>query len=451
MSLPRPTLAMATVSAWLALLAPGFTAGREAPNASPGELLESVMKHYRNGELEPAWEAYREFFAHPGNGDVDVHAFGNCFYKGECPSVGHLAHVLGRDQSEAENLRSFCPTWEAVWEGADPDEYTEEQLNEARQTMEGFVWAAFGGRTCSEWADLNANRFHARGSKWPRSAQSVPLAVPKDHDLRPVTKMEVAPDQRLTALVDTGVTTVSLDRRRIDGPAAGVEVIGEVPLVHVRHHSLRPAAKVAWLRLGTALIEHPVVSLKGDGDLSEWGFEGVVTLDGIIGMNLLLQYDSVCFDWVRRTLHLGELGPCGSGLAPYRAWLDKALSLLIEAVNPSGAVAHARVDTGMVGAGCSHGFAGPDAAPGEAVTEVFSFGEDARLQGECNYYPNALFDNWNQGDQVEGNHVLLGMRVLGQFAAFGWRLNPLRVYFVPKPDGLNPAGSRSSALQAIEG
>ena len=447
---------MAAAAAWLALLAPGFTAGREAPDASPGELLESVMKHYRDGELESAWEAYQAFFAHPGNGDVDVHAFGNCFYKAECPSVGRLAHVLGRDRSEADDLRSFCPTWETVWEDADPDEYTEEQLSEARETMEGFVWAAFGGRTCPEWADLNANRFHARAGKWPRTAQSVPLAAPKADDPRPVADIVVAPDQRLTALVDTGVTTTSLDSRRIDGPAAGVEAIGEVPVVHVRHHSLMPAAKVAWPRLGTALFQRPVVSLRDGGDPLERGFEGasydgVVTLDGIIGMNLLLQYDSVCFDWERRTLHLGELGPCGSGLAPYRAWLDKALSLLVEAVNPSGAVADARIDTGFVGTGCSHGFVGPDAASGEAVTEMFSFGEDAKLQGECTYYPTILFDLWNSGDQVEGNHMYLGMGVLGKFAAFGWRLNPLKVYFVPKPDGLNPAGSRSSALQADEG
>ena len=451
MSPPRLTFVTAA-AAWLALLVPGFTAGREAPDASPGELLESVMKHYRDGELEPAWEAYRAFFTHPENGDVDVHAFGNCFYKGECPSVGLLAHVLGRDRIEADDLLSFCPTWE----GLDRGNYTDEQVSEAKETLAGFVWAAFGGRACSEWADFSAKQFHAHVGSWPRRVQSVPLAGPKADDPRPVANMVVAPDQRLTALVDTGATTASLDSRRIDCPAAGVEVIGEVPVVHVGHHSLRPTAKVDWLRLGAALFERPVVSLRVDGDALEWGFEGassegVVTLDGIIGMNLLLQYDSVCFDWERRTLHLGELGPCGSGLAPYRAWLDLALGLMIEAVNPSGAVADARIDTGFVGAGCSFGFVGPDAASEEVATEVFSFGEDARLQGECTYYPTILFDLWNSGDQVEGNHMYLGMGVLGNFAAFGWRLNPLKVYFVPKPDGLNPAGSRSSALRANGG
>ena len=422
--------ALAVLAAGLALLAPGVAAGRDAPGTSPGELLESVIKHYRNGELERAWEAYRAFFSHPGNGDVDVNAFGNCFYKGECPAVGLLAHVLGKHEAEADDLRSFCPTWE----GADASGHTEEQLIEARQILAGFVSAAFGGRTCAQWADLNARRFHSRPGRWPKGAQSIPLAPPRADDRRPVAEMVVAADQRLAVLVDTGATTASLVRERIDDSSASIEVVGEVVVIHIMHHSLRASAKVDWLQLGSTVFERPIVGLSDEPVF--WGAEKPpLELDGIVGMNLLLQYESVCFDWERRTLHLGELGPCESGLMPDRAWLDGALRPTVEAANTFDGVARAVIDTGAVGTVCSHGFVRPD-----ADSEPFSFGRDARLQGECAYDSNILFDNWNWGDQVEGNHMMLGMATLGKFAAFGWRLNPLRVYFVPKPAGANLAG-----------
>ena len=67
--------------------------------------------------------------------------------------------------------------------------------------------------------------------------------------------------------------------------------------------------------------------------------------------------------------------------------------------------------------------------------EAFSFGSNEILTGECTYNPETLFIDQEQGTESPGRHILVGMDTLRKFAAFGWKLNPLVVYFSPgSPD-----------------
>ena len=116
-----------TVVVFCALVAPGNVAGRDSLGERAGQLLTNVIEHYRNGELESAWESYRAFFDDPSNRNVDANAFGLCFYRQECPALGALAFILGKPEEEAGGFRSFCPDWEDVLDtgGLGSDERTE--------------------------------------------------------------------------------------------------------------------------------------------------------------------------------------------------------------------------------------------------------------------------------------------------------------------------------------
>lgn len=57
----------------------------------------------------------------------------------------------------------------------------------------------------------------------------------------------------------------------------------------------------------------------------------------------------------------------------------------------------------------------------------FSFGDG--LTAGCSNVGNTLFDHPNYG--LSG---ILGMETLLEFDAFGWELDPFKIYFVPRAD-----------------
>ena len=143
-----------------------------------------------------------------------------------------------------------------------------------------------------------------------------------------------------------------------------------------------------------------------------------------VGMNVLLRYPAVCFHWAEAELHLGDTGPCATGLSPGNARLTGKFSIMLEIPMADGSARDVLLDTGALSTPCSQRFI--DSNDGEWT---FSFGFHSRLVTQCSRvmgFPPALPGQFQ---------ALIGMDTLRRFDAVGWELNPLRVYFVPKDSG----------------
>lgn len=164
-------------------------------------------------------------------------------------------------------------------------------------------------------------------------------------------------------------------------------------------------------------------------------------------MNLFMHYRAVCFDWRNEMLHLGRLGPCADGQEPDNAIISPHFVPYVEATanRPGGDDAEASglpetdstrppgwtplssstwmlVDTGASENHCSDAFAESVAEDGR-----FSFGDG--LTAGCSNVGNTLFDY-----PYLGLSGILGMETLLEFDAFGWELDPFKIYFVPRAD-----------------
>ena len=404
----------------VALVAPGSVAGRDSmDDGHGGALLETVIEHYQRGELEPAWEAYRQFFSHPSNRNVEVEAFGNCFYRQQCPNLGTLGFILGKSEAEAGDFGEFCPDWEA----SDTSDFTAQQIAEARELLRAFRTTALGG-TCSEWAHATAMEFHSHPDHERPRPQVVPLKASTGNDARPHAEVTVL-GLRVTALLDTGASTPLLNRRMAEGRGASVENIGTIPAKYATHRSMVMLARIDSLQLGNELFQRPVVGF-ADRSFTDGGESVPAELGNVLGMNLLLQYEKVCFDWIENRLHLGDIAHCAQGVSPYRSWLTGSQGIAMDAAVASHGFVQAKIDTGAARTRCSKSFIEQNNAE-----RTFAFGRNPELTGTCTYNPEILFGEWNDGEGPSGNQVLLGMDTLKKFAAFGWRLNPLEVYFTP--------------------
>ena len=427
----KRAIAIATVL-FVALVAPGHVTGNDSLGKQAGALLDRVVEHYQNGELEAAWEAYRAFFDHPENSDVDVDAFGRCFYRQDCPALGPLAFILGKSESEAGDFRSFCPDWD----GRAPLDRSPDEFSESERPMWGFRNGAMGG-SCAEWVAENAAWFEPRPSGHRHAPQALSLVSVFPDDPRPFAEVEILAT-RAKALFDTGATMSRVNSRLAEQDREKVELIQKVQVNDIRERRPTVLARVNRIQIGEAEFSRPVVTIA----TAYWADSGGATppeFGNLIGMNLLLQYDKVCFDWDGRKLYLGDLGPCEGGMTPYRHWLDGQLGVAVHAKIPLIDYVRAEIDTGSPITYCSQWIMEQN-----AKREAFSFGSNESLTGECTYDPEIWFDNQEHGAESSSKHILLGMDTLSQFAAFGWQLNPLKVYFSPRfPDSLQSESGNS--------
>ena len=410
--------------------ASGDVAGRGAlGNKQAGALLESVIEHYRNGEFELAWEAYRTFFDHPSNRNVGIEAFSRCFFRQKCPPLGALAFILGKSKAEAGAFQSFCPDWK----DADAGDLDAGEIAEIYRKIRAFRETALGG-TCEEWATRNAAMFQPRSSGRRLAPQVVSLVRPFAADSRPTSEIEIL-GKRVNAWLDTGATMTTLNRRWADQALGSIERIQDINTRYASFYGRATLARINRLKLGNAEFSQLVVLLT-DVSFSVAGKLVPAEKSNIIGMNILLQYDKVCFDWEGRKLYLGNLGPCAGGVTTYRNWLKGSQGISVDArVLPKGYV-EAKVDTGSNTTYCSRWIM-------EQISDqaVFSLGSEEALTGECTYDPDILFPNWERGAESPDGHILLGMDTLNRFAAFGWQLNPLVVYFAPGSSDSNESAS----------
>ena len=414
----KRAIAIATVL-FVALVAPGHVTGNDSLGEQAGALLDRVVEHYQNGELEAAWEAYRAFFDHPENRNVDVDAFGRCFYQQKCPALGPLAFILGKSEAEAGNFRSFCPDWGNHGIG----DLDADKLGEPEQTMRKFRDSALDG-SCAEWVTSNAAWFQPRPAT-RRASQVLSLVPASPDDHRPFAEVAIL-GRRAKALIDTGATLSSVNIRLAEQVLEKVEIVQVIQVNTLRKRRPKVLARVNQIQLGDEEFSRPIVVINdmrredsGRAAPAEWGH--------LIGMNLLLQYDKVCIDWDGSKLYLGDLGPCEGGTAPTRQWLTGSLGLGVHAKISSIDYVRAGIDTGSTITHCSQWFMEQN-----AEREAFSFGNNRAVTGECTYDPEIWFNNQERGAESPSKHIILGMDTLSQFAAFGWQLNPLKVYFAPR-------------------
>ena len=410
-----------------AIVTHGCTAVHDSLSERAGQQLEQVIAYYQNGELESAWEAYSAFFNHPSNSDVNVDAFGRCFFIQECPPLGALAYILGKSEADAGNFHDFCPDWQ----GLDKTGLSEEELRTGYELAYSFREIALEG-TCEQWAKRNAAMFDARPRKRWRDPQVLPLVRLSPEDTRPaiVAKILRTP---VTGLVDTGASMSFLNRAWSDKAPEAFEFIQDMRVEFIGHLDMASVARIQNMQLGNEAFPRPVVVL-GEVRVIESGLNAAAEMGNIFGMNLLLQYRSVCFDWEQNKLHLGTLGACEGGEAPYRNWLTGTQLIGIDAGLSTDTKYTAEIDTGSDTTYCSQWLMR------RYKDHTFSFGDSSALTGECTYSPHVLFRDSETSQDSHTRHILLGMDTLNQFSAFGWELNPLRVYFVPKASDQDQSG-----------
>ena len=155
-----------------------------------------------------------------------------------------------------------------------------------------------------------------------------------------------------------------------------------------------------------------------------------------LGMSVLLRYLRVCFSWADATLHLGGLGPCAKGEAPFAAALSSRGQPFVNVGLGDGDEEPLRVlvDTGAPETDCQDRFMR------RMGDDVFSFGDHPQLVARCgDDSPSLQTAPWID--------AVIGMDDLAQFDAIGWELNPFRMYFVPKRaiGGPRASGLRDAA------
>ncbi len=405
-----------------ALLAFAALAGGEAPSyedREAGALLLRIADAQRIGNFEGAWHTWEAFLAHPGRNEPYLDDFSTCLLKHGCPEPGPLGAMLGRSRDEARNLTSFCPHWHRLLQSLGNKPESAEQLDLIRSR--GLA------RTCQEWYERQLAKLHERPVIRPEpKMQVVPILFqePVEGRVFPNVRMSFG-DHAPWVLVDTGSTTTTAFGAGSPLGAYLLSMGTRLTSIDVRTtHGLRNADvfRAPALRLGVGTFNQVLVDIMAERIAPE--------VEHLLGMNMLLRYPAVCFHWTGGRLHLGAAGPCGAGVQLDGVRLIGGFVFAMELPMRDGSTLDVGLDTGAPGTYCSTIFF--DRNGGE---RTFSFGPDERFRATCRE-PRPLGPGATPLAPLPGQHQAnIGMETLLEFEAFGWELNPLRVYLVPKtPD-----------------
>ena len=391
----------------------------QAPPPSAEALLRQVIATYRVGDLQGAWNAFLAFFEHPSRNELHINAFTDCFYDRQCPQPGALGLILDRPRSELEpRLEGFCPRLRSPEvEAALPPS----ALPERRAVYERIVANAFFG-SCRAWQREQRELMFDSPSVGPRHADILPMAWVGDQDggTTPAVALRVGAEP-LRLVVDTGSSIGYLRKASPSFPGSAVTPLGHTRIstgVFQRYED-RPA-RLTSLQVGRTVLRPYQLDI---ADHRPGSWRHPIPRNGVLGMAFLLRYRAVCFAWDEQRLHLGGLGPCAGGLAPDRAHLLGSLLLGLATQARDGTRFSAAVDTGNWFTHCSAKFVGANADELE-----ISFAAQRALVGKCHPNDAVLFQPAEYGFP----QIYVGMNDLLRFRAFGWELNPLRVYFVPR-------------------
>ena len=390
------------------------------PQAEP--LLDEVMAAYRTGDLPGAWSAFLAFFEHPARNELRLDTFAACFYGNGCPRPGAVGRILGKPRAElAARIDGFCPRLRdsevpaALLEAG----VSERRIAQWRKKYESVVSIAFGG-TCEAWRQKQLRLMWETRPVADIQPDVLPIAwIRSQHGGFQVAVNAKAGSSPLRLGVDTGSTSGALARRSVAFPTAEVRIEGGSTIAKgILRYMVSTPGRLASLRVGATLLQPYRLNVFDD---DSWAHP--VPHVGHLGMDFLLRHRAVCFAWEEQRLYLGALGPCALGVQPRDARLLGGLLVGFEVTASNGERFTASVDTGAEHTHCSTAFAEAQAGSG-----TFSIGDHPSLAAECVFDEAVLFKQARFGFQ----QVYVCMNYLLRFRAFGWRLNPLRVYFVPR-------------------
>lgn len=380
--------------------------------------MREAMRSQATGDFESVWRALVAFHGHPGSNEADIRTYVDCFMLPGCPDIGDLGAFLGKIRAEAGDMSDFCPHWNKQRARIHAGDTAGLAVAET-ETLDMLHSRSLLG-TCADWHSRQLKLLHAEPPLWPEPVhQVIPFELMDDpYSIHGLPRAHIAVDEHIVpAIIDTGNTMTGATTNDADL----LEYLSEAKLLDIwpimtssgtsRHEILRgPSIRLGRATFQDVLLDRPV---------------GLAHLEAgyILGMNILLRYPKVCFHWQESRLFLGDLGPCAGGVSPDHAYLIDNFLLYLEVSLPDGSAMPALLDTGSTVTYCSKAFV--EANNGR---QHFVFRSRPELAGECKVSDDVYF----KSVVTRRKQIQIGMDTFRRFAAFGWEVNPLRVYFVPK-------------------
>ena len=358
-------------------------------------LLEEYYQAARNGNYPAAWACVERMFA-PAEHSRTFRLLDHCRSDwDDCPRADFIAWVLGKAKSDLSFMDWFCP------EGA-PEE---------------------GCRYWQDWRnDIRAHLGDAPSPSAPM-VHELGFLVPwaGTGDMRPMAIVQIG-GRALWAMFDTGAYAVGISKQSPLLKTNAYERLWKQPVRQydetVGRYWKKEKLVLRDLYLGS-VAAHRVPSLLSTRPNN----------NALLGMPVFLRHDQACFSWSEQMLRLGHLGPCAEGETPFKGATELRLGVLpyiqFWGWETGGELLRILVDTGASRTSCMDRFVQ------QMGGRRFRFGEHPDMEAECvkdeDLLPNP--------DRTKVDfHALLGMDTLIKFEAFGWELNPFRMYFVPKHD-----------------
>ena len=360
------------------------------------KLMDTTMRTAGEGDFEATWESYSRIHVlmRTSNRARTVHS-AYCPRPARCPDIGQIAWIIGKTKADLAFLDGRCH---------DETDGGCAQWLERVRLLKGYL------------NDKPANATH------PAHELEVEFIHADLDDLRPWTIVQIG-GKPMWAMMDTGAVWARFPTRSSILTQADHQTYGEPRAMEEADGIVREQQDAVLRDFTLGLVTEDRVPSKA------WHPKG----DSVtIGMNALLRYPQVCFSWSDATLHLGSLGPCAGGEMPFSAHLSPQGQPFVEVGIGDGEPLRALVDTGVAKTDCQDRFM---RRMGDGA---FRFGRHPGLVAGCGAAsPSLLTAGWID--------AVIGMDDLSRFDAFGWELNPFRMYFVPKQPG-----SASDALEPTD-
>ena len=355
------------------------------------KLLAEAVRASSDGDFETAWTSHRRAWQIAVASREAGDAMQGFCERHDCPRIRKTAWLLGKPSSELGFLARDCRGRESESDA------------------------------CGRWFDgLHRVRAHLgpdrRAPGHPPHELGMRFIHLKSGDLRPWTVAAVG-GKTVWAILDTGAPLTVMGRDWANLQGLHYAVVGD-PYTQRMWDGVELRQRLVVLRdveLGS-VTEERMLAAAPDG--ASWSFLA-------LGMDVLLRHGSACFAWSDSTLHLGRMGPCEGGLTPFGARLDPTSMKLVMLVPATeGTSISVVVDTAARDNHCKRSLA--ERLRGRAL----AFGDHPALQAACG--PDG---KWPPKHEDNPHAMTIGMETLSKFEAFGWELDPFRMYFVPRRPG----------------
>ena len=386
-------------------LAIGFSGGCSGPgetgsdNPPESRRTDDLMNQYiqaaRRGDFNVAWLTHKRLFEDMRRSSTASSPIaGFCSPNADCPRIGYIGWILGKSKADL----AYLDDWDCREHA--PNLFCE-RWDEWLRTNKAYLWKT-ASQSPPPAQDLDISFIHAESHD----------------DLRPWTVVKISGHDHW-AMFNSGGYSVQLSQDSTKLLPGDTESVSRSyqrrsPL---GTHDTRQETVLRDFVLGS-VIEERIPAVATD----HLAHNAVV-----VGMNALLRYPQVCFSWATERLHLGSLGPCANASVsiPGAALRDGVLPT-IPVRSASGKPIEVLVDTGAPQSLCQDRFIE------QMGGRHFRFGPGPEFEAFCSPDSEYKLHPNIPGDRTWEIPALIGMDTLIKFDAFGWELNPFRLYFVPK-------------------